>query len=109
MNFLLENYIIDVEYPEVSGAEHLQMLYNRDKLADLEMTLSLEEQERLDEADRRLIQEASHFYAALSSFVDLAVIRRHENISPSRWWWYLDVLSELPSLALPSHPTHQAA
>ncbi len=36
MNRLLVHYGVDVQYPEVSGAEHLEMLQLRDRLAELE-------------------------------------------------------------------------
>ncbi len=32
MNELLQHYTVDVEFPDVSGAEHLEMLQLRDKL-----------------------------------------------------------------------------
>ena len=40
MNQLLAHYCIDVQHPEVSGAEHLEMLQIRDQLAVLEPTLT---------------------------------------------------------------------
>jgi hypothetical protein len=40
MNKLLEHYTIDVDFPGVSGAEHLEMLQLRDQLFELEATLS---------------------------------------------------------------------
>mgnify|MGYP006445764797 CR=1 FL=1 len=32
-----------------------------------------------------------------SQFVNLANYRKKEDISPQQWWWYLDVLSYLPT------------
>jgi hypothetical protein len=43
MNRLLAHYGVDVQHPEVSGAEHLEMLQIRDQLARLEPTLTAEE------------------------------------------------------------------
>ena len=40
MNDLLVQYATDVEFPDVSGAEHLEMLLLRDRLADLQPTLT---------------------------------------------------------------------
>ncbi len=98
MNRLLVHYGVDVQHPEVSGAEHLEMLQIRDRLADLESTLTSEEQESLAEADRLLVERATAFYQELLRFVDLATYRREHGIPPTRWWWYLDVVSHLPSL-----------
>jgi hypothetical protein len=36
MNRLLAHYRVDVQHPEVSGAEHLEMLQIRDRLAELD-------------------------------------------------------------------------
>jgi hypothetical protein len=111
MNRLLEHYCVDVQHPEVSGAEHLEMLQIRDRLADLEPTLTSEEQKALGEADRVLVERVTAFYQALLRFLDLAAYRREHGIPPARWWWYLDVVSYLPPLKVeapddpgPHHP-----
>jgi hypothetical protein len=96
MNRLLVHYCVDVQHPEVSGAEHLEMLQIRDRLAKLEPTLTSEEQEALAEADRVLVERSAAFYQALLRFLDLAAYRREHSIPPTRWWWYLDVVSHLP-------------
>jgi hypothetical protein len=98
MNRLLEHYCVDVQHPEVSGAEHLEMLQIRDRLADLVPTLTSEEQEALAEADRILVERAASFYQEILRFLDLAAYRREHGIPPARWWWYLDVVSHLPPL-----------
>jgi hypothetical protein len=36
MNSVLENYCVSVEFPDVSGAEHWEMLQIRDRLAEIE-------------------------------------------------------------------------
>jgi hypothetical protein len=97
MNRLLMHYCVDVQHPEVSGAEHLEMLQIRDRLAELEPTLTAGEQEALVSADRVLIERASAFHQELLRFLDLAAYRREHGIPPARWWWYLDVMSHLPS------------
>ena len=96
MNQLLAHYCIDVRHPEVSGAEHLEMLKIRDRLVDLEPTLTPEEQLRLVEADQALVKQATVFYEELSRFLDLAEQRQTYDIPPSRWWWYLDVVRHVP-------------
>lgn len=96
MNRLVEHYQIDVEFPGVSGAEMLEMLLIRDKLAEQEGLLTSKEREILAASDRRLLRQAGAFYAELSRFVDLAQRRQEKRIAPERWWWHLDVLAELP-------------
>lgn len=96
MNRLLAHYCVDVHHPEVSGAEHLEMLQIRDRLAELAPALTSKEQEALTEADRLLVEQAAAFYQELLRFLDLATYRRDHSIPPARWWWYLDVLSHLP-------------
>ncbi len=96
MNNLLESYCLDVEFPSVSGAEHLALLRTRDRLATMEAGLSPEEQQRLLAADQRLVAQAALFHAELARFIHLAEHRLTHDVPPSRWWWYLDVLSELP-------------
>lgn len=98
MNRLLEHYCVDVQHPEVSGAEHLEMLQIRDRLADLKPTLTSEERGALAEADRILVERATSFYQELLRFLDLAAYRREHAIPPAHWWWYLDVVSHLPPL-----------
>ncbi len=98
MNRLLVHYGVDVQHPEVSGAEHLEMLQIRDRLAELESTLTSKEQEALAEADRVLIERATAFYQELRRFLDLVTYRRKHVIPRTRWWWYFDVVSHLPSL-----------
>jgi hypothetical protein len=84
---------VDVQHPEVSGAEHLEMLLIRDRLAEIESTLTSGEQAALAEADRLLVEQASAFHRELLQFLDLAIYRREHGIAATRWWWYLDVLS----------------
>ncbi|MEG3908306.1 MULTISPECIES: hypothetical protein [unclassified Microcoleus] len=98
MNTLVKNYCVMVEFPDVSGAEHLEMLQLRDELAKVESQLSEEEKGLLANADRRLVEQAREFYEELSRFVDLMQKRKFEEITPQRWWWYLDVLALLPNL-----------
>lgn len=96
MNRLLAHYGVDGQHPEVSGAEHLEMLQIRDQLAVLEPTLTSEEKAALDTADRLLAEQAHRFHQELQRFVDLAAYRREHGIPPERWWWYLDVVRYVP-------------
>jgi len=50
----------------------------------------------LAEADLLLVQRASAFSQEILRFLDLTAHRREHEIPPTRWWWYLDVLSHLP-------------
>jgi hypothetical protein len=96
MNPLLKNYCVSVESPDVSGAEHLEMLQIRDRLTEIEPQLTEEEKILLTKADRQLVENANSFYQELSRFINLTESRKAQCISPQRWWWYLDVLAVLP-------------
>jgi len=96
MNNLLNFYNISLDYPEVSGAEQLELLMIRDKIAKLETELTTEEKKMLSEADRKLISNATIIHQEVSDFINLSDYRKERAISPQKWWWYLDVLSYLP-------------
>lgn len=96
MNNLLKIYNISLDYPEVSGAEQLEILMIRDQIAELETELSAKGRQTLSEADQKLIKNAKKIEQELSQFINLANYRKQEDISPQKWWWYLDVLSHLP-------------
>jgi hypothetical protein len=93
---LIAAYEIDVQFPEVSGMEQLDMLMTRSEIAKNEMHLSDEERKRVLDADRQLLQQAEEFYKSIRSIADLASWRRDENVPPTHWWWYLDVIVQLP-------------
>lgn len=97
MNNLLNIYNLSLDYPEVSGAEQLELLMIRDQIAELETQLSVEERQLLSEADQKLIKNAKIIEQELSQFINLSNYRKQEDISPQQWWWYLDVLSHLPA------------
>ena len=69
-------------------------------MAGLEHTLSREERRQLAEADVRLATHAADFLAELSRFVDLAAERGRLRIPSSHWWWYLDVLVQVPAMPM---------
>ncbi len=98
MNELLKSYLVDVDYPEVSGIEHLQMLKTRSELATITDSLSASEQRALASADQKLAMQADKFLAELSRFVDLAQERQRRQTSPDEWWWYLDILVRAPAV-----------
>jgi hypothetical protein len=75
MNRLLAHYRVDVQHPEVSSAEHLEMLQIRDRLAEFESTLTSEEQNALVEADRVLAERANAFHQERLRFLDLTAYR----------------------------------
>ncbi|MGI0480588.1 hypothetical protein ACN4EE_07335 [Geminocystis sp. CENA526] len=95
---LLQSYQINVKYPDVSGFEHLETLQIRDQLALIEIELSEDQKKQLSLADQLLIKNSQKFYAELSTLIDLKKKRESENISPTSWWWYVDVLANLPLL-----------
>ena len=84
------------------------MLVRRDHLAELEGSFSPEEKAVLEEADRDLLSNSRAFATELDSCIDLAERRREEDISPERWWWYLDVLAHLPLPATQDTATETA-
>lgn len=89
-------YEVDVQFPDVSGMEHIEMFYNRSELANLEAALSPAQKLRLAKADQTLLRDAQLFYAALEQIVNIKRWREQDNASPSHWWWYLDVLTAAP-------------
>ena len=97
---LLANYAVNVEFPDVSGFEILEMLQVRSRLAMLEEKLSAEERSRLEIADEFFLSHAKMFYISLSEIADLKQLRNQNNILPSHWWWYLDKLMRSTKKAL---------
>lgn len=93
---LIAAYEADVQFPDVSGMEHLDMLMARSEIARVESHLSEEERRRILNADEQLLQQAGQFYAAIQRVADLASWRRDENVPATDWWWYLDVIARLP-------------
>lgn len=101
---LIAAYEVDVRFPDVSGMEHLEMLRTRSAIARGVIHVTAEQRARLVEADKRLLQQARHFYQAIQRIADLEAWRRQEAAPPAHWWWYLDVLAQLPDLS-PQEPT----
>lgn len=97
MNQYLESYTVAVKHPDVSEFEHLDMLITRDKIATLEEQLTAEEKAKLATADQHLLNQANRFFAALATITDLQQERQKRQPLPSHWWWYLDVLTGLPT------------
>ncbi len=99
MNYreLIAAYEAEVQFPDVSGMEQLDMLITRSEIAKNESHLSEKERKRLLNADRLLLQQGRQFYKSIQSIADLASWRRDENIPATHWWWYLDVVVQLPN------------
>ena len=94
----LAAYEVDVGFPEVSGMEHLQMLLVRSELHEADHRLDSKQKTRLARADRMLLQQAQSFYEAIQGIADLTSWReRAGGVTPEHWWWYLDVLAQLPA------------
>lgn len=89
---------VDVDFPEVSGIEHLQMLLARSELHRADRLLDSEQKTRLARADRKLLQQAQSYYEAIQAIADLTSWRECAGgVTPEHWWWYLDVLAQLPA------------
>lgn len=87
----LSAYEVDVDFPEVSGMEHLQMLLARSELHRAGRLLGSEQKSRLARADRKLLQQAQSFYEAIREDADLTSWREGAGgVTPENWWWYLD-------------------
>ena len=95
---LIATYEVDVRFPDVSGMEQLDMLLTRSEIAACEADLTIEQRLRLAEADKVLLQNVPRFYEAIQKTVDLETWRRDEKTPVTHWWWYLDVLAQLPQL-----------
>jgi hypothetical protein len=93
---LIAAYEVDVQCPDVSGMEHLDMLMTRSEISRNEPHLSGEERERILNADRVLLENARQFYESIQAIADLDSWRRDENVPSTHWWWYLDVIVKLP-------------
>lgn len=106
MNKYLEQYLVAVQHSEVSGFEQREMLLIRDRLAKQEATLTLEERSELAKADRRLLAQRERVHAELSRITSLEIERERRQPTPDQWWWYLDVLTQLPELppSIPGKP-----
>ena len=96
---LIAAYEIDVRFPDVSGMEHLDMLLTRSEIDRGAHQLTAEQRARLAEADRELLRQARRFYRAIQNIADLEAWRRDEDVPPAHWWWYLDVLVQVPGLS----------
>jgi hypothetical protein len=103
---ILTAYETDVQFPDASGMELLDMLLKRSEIAqaDREQLLTVEQRRRLAAADRVLASQARHFYVSIRRIADLEVWRQQEGAPPEEWWWYLDVLAHTPVVAADDTP-----
>jgi len=97
MNKYLKDYTAGVHSPRASGFEHLNTLMCRDKLFEIEGSLTVEEKKQLDQADQHLVEVAAEFLTELQRITSLRYEREQRQASPERWWWYLDVIARLPA------------
>lgn len=88
---LIFAYDVATQFPDVSGAEHLDMLLIRSDIENYKSQLTLAQMQRLAVADNRLMRQARAFHLAIGRMANLAQWRTEENAPPSHWWWYLDV------------------
>lgn len=93
----LAHYRIAVQHPDVSGFETLDTLMTRDKLLEQDASLTSEEKAQLAAADQQLLAHARKFYAELEHITNLEYERQQRKPTPAQWWWYLDVLLQLPA------------
>lgn len=74
------------------------MLLTRSELHRAGGLLDSEQKARLARADRKLLQQAQSFYEAIQAIADLTSWREGAGgVTPEHWWWYLDVLAQLPA------------
>lgn len=71
MNNLVNFYNLILDYPEVSGAEQLEVLEIRDQIAELETELSEE-----DKTTQKLMKNVAIIYKEISRFINLADYRK---------------------------------
>ncbi len=97
MNYkeLLTAYEVDVQFPDVSGMEHLDMLMTRSEIAKYEPHFSDKERQRLLTADKLLREQAPLFYQSIQEIADLASWRQDADAPTAHWWWYLDVITQM--------------
>lgn len=77
------------------------MLVTRSELHRVQAQLTAEQRTRLASADKILLRQAHLFYQAIQAVADLARWRATETgLTPEHWWWYLDVLAQLPAGAV---------
>jgi hypothetical protein len=95
MNELLAIYIASLDYPNVSGAEHLELLNVRDQIEESANTFSPQEKNKITRSRQKNVDYMAIIYQEISRFINLSNYRNQHGISPHQWWWYLDVLSLL--------------
>lgn len=106
---LLADYEVDVDCPEVSGMEHLHTLMRRSAIATYEPHLTAAQRQRLNGADELLVRHARQFYQAIRDMADLAAWRLNQSVDAAQWWWYLDIISQLPVVSDTSVKTQPVA
>ncbi|MBX7234522.1 MAG: hypothetical protein K1X65_09070 [Caldilineales bacterium] len=93
---LMLSYESGVRHPEASGMEHLNLFQVRSRLARIKGELTDSQRARLERADTELLRRASEFLNSIEQIADLESWRRRDRVPPSQWWWYLDVVVNVP-------------
>lgn len=106
---MLAAYEVDVRFPDVSGMEHLDMLLTRSEIAKVEHRLTPGQRARLAEADKMLLRQAKEFYQAIQEIADLETWRQEAHAPAVHWWWYLDVLAQVPAFTPTRQPKQELA
>lgn len=106
---MLAAYEVDVRFPDVSGIEHLDMLLTRSEIAKIERHLTPRQRARLAKADKMLLRRARQFYQAIQQIADLEAWRQDKHAPAAHWWWYLDVLAQVPALTPTQRPQPELA
>lgn len=99
---LMLSYESGVRHPEASGMEHLNLFQVRSRLAKSKADLTDSQRARLERADTELLHRANEFLNSIEQIADLESWRRHDRVPPSQWWWYLDVIVNVPIVI--AHP-----
>ena len=95
---LLVGFCQNVQHPQMSGFEVLELLDIRSALARREEELNDRQRRTLEEADEVFLRHAAQFHESVMQIANLAEMRKRAMVPPSHWWWYLEKLT-LPERA----------
>jgi hypothetical protein len=77
---LIFAYEVATQFPDVSGAEHLDILLIRSDIENYRSQLSHTQMPRLAVADNRLMRQARTFHIAIAQMANLAHLKCRLNI-----------------------------
>ena len=92
-NDLIHEYEVDVEFPDVSGIEHLDMFLTRSEIAAIEHELTEEQRQRLYHADQLLIEQAQQFYEAIQQILNVVTQYLQQNHSYDKTLFFQQLAS----------------